>query len=80
MTEFNQRDLKSNTEAVTDLFKTTISTIGPLFVIIDNVDEINEYKRTHLLYILLNILKESSEIKLYFNSRAEGDIDRIIGT
>jgi hypothetical protein len=80
LTEFNQRDLKSNTKAVTDLFKTAISTIGPLFVIVDGVDEIDECERMHLLCILLNILKESSEMKLCFSSRAEGDIDRIIGT
>ena len=80
LTEFNQRDLKSNTKAVTDLLKTAISAIGPVFVIVDGVDELDECERTHLLCILLDILKESSEMKLCFSSRAEDDIDRIIGT
>ncbi|KAF4628634.1 hypothetical protein G7Y89_g9520 [Cudoniella acicularis] len=80
LTEFNQRDLKSNTKAVTDLLKNAISVIGPAFVVVDGVDELDESERTHLLCILLDILKESSEMKLCFSSRAEDDIDRIIGT
>jgi hypothetical protein len=80
LTEFNKRDLKSNTKAVAELLKTAISAVGPVFVIVDGVDEIDASERTHLLYILLETLKESSEMKLCFSSRAEDDINRIIGT
>ncbi|GAM36872.1 hypothetical protein TCE0_022r06309 [Talaromyces pinophilus] len=79
LTEFNQRDLKSNTKKVAELLKTAISVVGPVFVIVDGVDEIDECERTHILCILLDTLKESSEMKICFSSRAEDDIDRIIG-
>ncbi|KAF7553701.1 hypothetical protein G7Z17_g3447 [Cylindrodendrum hubeiense] len=80
LTEFNQRDLKSNTKAVAELLKTAISVVGPVLVIVDAVDEIDECERAHLICILLDTLKESSEMKLCFSSRAEDEIDRIIGT
>ncbi len=79
LTEVNQRDLKSNTKAVAGLLKTAISAVGLVFAIVDSVDELDECESTHLLCILLDIPKESSDMKLCFSSRVEGDIERIIG-
>ncbi|GAP90443.1 putative NACHT domain protein [Rosellinia necatrix] len=79
LTEFDQRNLKSGASAAADLLKNMVSIAGPVFVIVDGLDEIDGHERTRLLSILLDILKDSENMKLCFSSRAEDDIDRLIG-
>jgi len=73
-----QRDLKSCTKFASEVFSTLLKCAGPTYIIIDGLDEIAELDRRIFLHELLNILKDSDEIKLLISSRQEDDISRIL--
>jgi len=72
------RDLKSSTKFATEVFSTLLKCAGPTYIIIDGLDEIAELDRQIFLVELLNILKDSNEIKLLISSRQEDDIARTL--
>lgn len=65
----------------TDIQKITqglLSSCGLVSVIIDGVDEIEEYVRKSLLEALLELLESCQNIKLLVSSRAERDIAKAL--
>ncbi|KAI1457992.1 hypothetical protein F4805DRAFT_474716 [Annulohypoxylon moriforme] len=68
------KKLKSDTDFVTDLLCKILKSLGPTFVILDGLDELDEYSWGHLLAIVLKINKSCPETKLLISSRDERDI------
>ena len=52
---------------------------GPIFIVIDGVDEMAENQRRMLLKALTAQLKVCGNLKLLVSSRGEGDIDLALG-
>jgi len=61
-----------------ELLTTLLSTAGPVFIIIDGLDEIDETERASLLYRLLELSNSCDEAKILVSSRMEDDIHAIL--
>ncbi len=80
LVETSQRNLKTDTDFVTDTLKRALLYEGTVFIVIDGLDEVEEIERKRLLYLLRDILKDCQDTRLYISSREEVDIARIIST
>ena len=74
------RGIASSLEFDTQLFSDLIKDSGPVFVVIDGVDEIPEMERQRLLKALISQLKSCENMELLVNSRGESDISFLLGT
>lgn len=72
-----KRDLKSSVTLLTTLLNTA-STAGPVFIIIDGLDEIDETEQARLLRCLLELSNSCGEAKILVSSRIEDDIHAIL--
>ena len=80
VTDSNKRDLMSNTAVAKDLLADVLKCSGDTFVVVDGLDEMEEFERKLLLRSLLDILSacRDSGLKIYISSRVEDDIRRIL--
>ncbi|KAF4452091.1 NACHT domain protein [Fusarium austroafricanum] len=69
-----ERELQGNTSYVLGLLKTFLTTTGRTYIIIDGLDEMNEYERQILLKRFEDLSKDCSDLRLLISSRAEDDI------
>jgi hypothetical protein len=74
----NYRGVSSNTACLQALFIKMAQVSDPTYVIVDGVDEIDEFERSFLLRTLLEVTKECDELKLLISSRGEDNIIRIM--
>ncbi|KAI2621405.1 hypothetical protein GGS26DRAFT_262370 [Hypomontagnella submonticulosa] len=70
----NYRKLKSETDFVRDLLCKILKDLGPSYIVLDGLDELDERTRKHLLSSVLHITKICPETKLLISSREERDI------
>jgi hypothetical protein len=70
---------KRNLKGATELLTTVLACAGPAYLIVDGLDEMEEVERGRLLTRLLEIVKSSSEARLFISSRAEADLESILG-
>ena len=61
-----------------ELLITLLCTAGPVFIIIDGFDEIDEIERVKLLQHLLELSNTCDEAKILVSSRTEDDIHAIL--
>lgn len=73
--ELSRENLKSDTAETEAILKKLLSCSGPVYVIIDGVDEVEEIERGRLLTCLLTISKECEETHILISSRPEADIE-----
>ncbi|KAF7555032.1 hypothetical protein G7Z17_g2472 [Cylindrodendrum hubeiense] len=78
LVESKERELQGNTGYVVGLLKTFLLTAGPTYIIIDGLDEMEEFERQILLHQLNELSKECEDLRLLISSRAEDDIDRML--
>lgn len=80
LTDSNKRDLKSNMSFAKDVLKNALKCAGRTFLIIDGLDEIEEFERKQVLHALLELSKacKDSGLKICISSRAENDISNIL--
>ncbi|KAI1488247.1 NACHT domain protein [Biscogniauxia mediterranea] len=71
---------KRSLQGATELFTTVLACVGPVYLIVDGLDEIDEVERGRLLTQLLLILKSSHEVRLFISSRAEADLNSILSS
>ncbi|KFA48785.1 hypothetical protein S40293_01495 [Stachybotrys chartarum IBT 40293] len=71
-------NLKNNLGVAAGLLKTILSCAGPIYLIIDGLDEIEEIERRRLLGQIADISKACQETRILISSRAEDDIARIL--
>ncbi|KAF5721586.1 NACHT domain-containing protein [Fusarium mundagurra] len=69
-----ERELQGNTSYVLELLKTFLTTAGRTYIIIDGLDEMDEYERQILLKRFDELSKNCSDVRLFISSRAEDDI------
>ena len=72
------KELKRDLEIAVGLLTTLLSTAGPVFIIIDGFDEIDETERAKLLHRLLELSSSCEEVKILASSRIEYDIHAIL--
>jgi hypothetical protein len=75
----NYRQIMSSLEFTTELFADLVKEAGPIFIVIDGVDEIAEPERRLLLKALTRQLKACEDLKLLVSSRGERDIALALG-
>ncbi|KAI2471029.1 hypothetical protein F4781DRAFT_388511 [Annulohypoxylon bovei var. microspora] len=68
------RRLKNDTDFVVDLLCKILKGLGPTFVILDGLDELNEHSWGHLLATVLKVNEGCPETKLLISSREERGI------
>ncbi|KAK1765267.1 hypothetical protein QBC33DRAFT_496016, partial [Phialemonium atrogriseum] len=80
LTDTNKRDLKSNVDVAKDLLTTALKCAGGTFMVIDGLDEVEEFERKQFLYSLLDVSKacRDSGLKICISSRAENDMVKIL--
>jgi hypothetical protein len=61
-----------------ELLTTLLITAGPVFIIIDGLDEMDEIERPRLLYCLLELSNSCEEAKILVSSRIEDDIHAVL--
>ena len=74
----NRRDLKSSTRFALETILALLKCIGPIYIIINGLDEIGELERQMILLHLLDVLKDCDKVKLLISSRYEDDIIRVL--
>lgn len=75
----NCRQLTSSLEFVAELFANLVKESGPIFVVIDGVDEMTGSERRPLLKALVGHLKVCKNLQLFISSREERDIASALG-
>ncbi|KIW65266.1 hypothetical protein PV04_07539 [Phialophora macrospora] len=73
--------LKSSIEAATELLKTLVHYVTPVYIVIDGIDEIDELERGRLLKHILSLLKtddRASSARVCISSRIETDLTRML--
>jgi hypothetical protein len=80
LTDSNKRDLMTDTSVAKDLLADVLTCAGKTFVVVDGLDEVDEFERRQLLRALIDILgtRRDSGLKIYISSRPEDDIRRIL--
>src|SRR5271154_6231970 len=73
------RQLMSSLEFSVELFADLVKETGPIFIVIDGVDEMAELERRLLLKALIGQFKACEDLKLLVSSRRERDIALTLG-
>lgn len=74
----SRENLKSNLDVAACLLAKLLACAGPVYIIIDGVDEIDEIERGRLMKQLLDLSKSCEDAKILMSSRPEADITRIL--
>lgn len=74
LSQSSRENLKNNITVAVSLLTTLLKGAGPVYIIVDGVDEIDEIERERLLRELLGLSKNCQETKIVVSSRLEADI------
>lgn len=77
LVQSKQRDLLASTKYVSELLKTVLNSVGPTYIIIDGLDEMDRAEREILLQLLLS-LDDCPETNILLCSRPEDDISKAL--
>lgn len=72
------KELKRDLKRAVELLTTLLRVAGPVFIVVDGLDEIDELERARLLQNLLELSKSCDEAKILVSSRIEDDIHAIL--
>ena len=75
----NHRQIMSSLEFTAELFADLVKETGPVFIVVDGVDEMAELERQLLLKTLTGQLQACEDLKLLVSSRWERDIALALG-
>ena len=78
LSQSSRANLKSSVTVATSLLTTFLNCAGPVYIIIDGVDEIDEIERGRLLRQLLNLSKNCKEANIMISCRPQADIREIL--
>lgn len=76
----SRENLNNSITVAVSLLTTLLNCAGPIYIIIDGVDEIVEVERARLLRELLDLSKNCQETKILVSSRLEADIEAKLGS
>lgn len=74
----SRENLKNSITVAVNLLTTLLNCAGPVYIIVDGVDEIDEIERGRLLHQLLDLSKNCEETKILISCRPEADIKTIL--
>lgn len=74
----SQKNFKGNTDSAVELLTALLALAGPVYIIIDGLDEIGEDQRGKLLKQLLHLLETCENTRLLISSRPDADITKIL--
>jgi nucleoside-triphosphatase THEP1 len=75
----SRRNLKSNTRFACETLKELLKCVGPIYVVLDGLDEISKSEyMVDILNELLQVLDDSTEVKLFISSRGHDEIRRTL--
>jgi len=74
----SRETLKSSIEAAKGILSTLLRSAGPVYIIIDGLDEIDRLERGRLLKQILELSKDCDETKVLISSRPEADITEVL--
>jgi hypothetical protein len=72
--ESGRDNLRNDLKVASSLFKTLLNSAGPVHIIVDGLDEIDEEERIPLLEELLQYSEDCAEARILICSRPENDI------
>lgn len=78
LVESKEREIRGNTSYAVGLLETFLMTAGPIYIIIDGLDEMEECERQILLQQLEDTSKSCRDLRILISSRAEDDISRVL--
>ncbi|KAL9074286.1 MAG: hypothetical protein Q9157_004451 [Trypethelium eluteriae] len=78
LTQSSHEDLKRNIDSATRLLTTLAACAGPVYFIIDGLDEVEEVERGRFLKQLLCALGSCKDAKILVSSRLEADLENIL--
>jgi hypothetical protein len=67
-------EFRNNVEAAKKIFKTLLCCAGPVYIIIDGLDEIDASIRCRILALLFDLLPEFDEMRILISCRSEADL------
>ena len=70
----SRENLKNSINVATSLLATLLDCAGPVYIVIDGLDEIDERERGKLMREFLDISKNCADTKILVSSRPEADI------
>ncbi|MCJ1267692.1 hypothetical protein MMC22_007578 [Lobaria immixta] len=76
----SRKNLENSITVAVSLLTTLLNGAGPVYIIIDGVDEIDEVERGRLLRQLLDLSKDCEETKILISCRPEADITTILSS
>lgn len=76
----SRKDFENNIAVVMSLLTRLLNCAGPVYIIIDGVDEIDRTERGMFLRPLLDLSKNCEETKILISCRPEADITKILDT
>lgn len=76
--ESNRANLKNDVKVAASLLMSLLNCAGPVYVLVDGVDEIDEIERERLLRQLLEISENCNEAKILVSCRPEADVTSIL--
>lgn len=78
LSQSSRENLRHSIDVAVSLLTTLLNCAGPVYIIIDGVDEVDEIERVRLLRELLGLSKNCQETKILISSRIEADIKKIL--
>ncbi|PMD44746.1 hypothetical protein L207DRAFT_552817 [Hyaloscypha variabilis F] len=76
--QYASKELRRELKRAVELLTILLTTTGPVFIVIDGIDEIDEIERRRLLQHLLELSNDCDNVKVLVCSRIEDDIDAIL--
>ena len=76
LSQSSRENLRHSIDIAVSLLTTLLNCAGPVYIIIDGVDETDEIERERLLRELLGLSKNCQETKILVSSRIEADIKK----
>ena len=77
--ELGQESLKSNIDVAVGIISKLLACAGSVYIIIDGLDEIDEFQRTLFVENIINISEKCKDVRILISSRVEADLKAQLG-
>ncbi|KAM3072164.1 hypothetical protein ACMFMG_008621 [Clarireedia jacksonii] len=74
----SRENFKSNIGVALEIFSSLLICSGPVFIIIDGLDEIEKTERSRLVIHLMEIQAKCEQVRICFSSRSEDDLKTLL--
>jgi hypothetical protein len=74
----SRENFKSNFNVALEIFSTLLTCSGPVFIVIDGLDEMEKIERSRLVTGLITAQAKCEQIRICFSSRLEDDLKALL--